>query len=114
MANMVKFSLKLEWKDHPVDLEALDAWMRDNVGHYCGNSADENALTLHFAEVPAASAVASAKAKWESIKKTNAMAKSYQSREDVLKEKAAKLDSAKAKLTALGLDADEVAALLGQ
>lgn len=49
---MVKHTMELSWKEHSIDLVALESWLKEHAGeHYCGNSADSK-LKLHFLEEP--------------------------------------------------------------
>lgn len=111
---MVKHTKELQWKKHPVNLAAVDDWARKTLGEsYCGNSADSS-LKLHFTEVPSEDMIAEIDLKWEELDdEEHEMCASYKSREDKEADVAAKKESAKAKLAKLGLDADEIAALLG-
>lgn len=110
---MVKHTLELQWKDHSVNLEALNKALKELSSDCCGCSADSS-LKVHFTEVPSDEVLAAIKAKWAELDDPeHEMCKSYKSQADLLAEKEAKKQSAKAKLAALGLDAEEVAALLG-
>ena len=111
---MVKYTKELAWKDHSVDLEAFDAWARSACGeHYCGNSADVS-LKLHFLEKPSENIEMMIDLKWEELDNPeHDMCASYKSSDDRVAEKQSKRNSAKAKLAALGLDAEEITALLG-
>lgn len=110
---MVKYTKELQWKDHLVNLAALEIWLRTNLENYCGNSADV-CLKLHFLEQPSDEALALIDVKWAELDNPqHEMCVSYKSQADLLAEKEAKKQSAKAKLAALGLDAEEVSALLG-
>lgn len=111
---MVKYTKELEWKSHKIDLEALEAWAKANCGeHYCGNSADAS-LKLHFLEEPSNEVIEVIDAKWAELDdEKHDMCTSYRSLADCIAEKEAKRQSAKAKLATLGLDAEEIAALLG-
>lgn len=111
---MVKHTKELSWKEHSVDLVALEAWMKANAGeHYCGNSADVS-LKLHFLEEPSQETLDAIEAKWAELDDAeHEMCASYKSNAERLAEQAAKRESAKAKLAALGLSAEELKALLG-
>lgn len=111
---MVKYTKELAWKKHNVDLEALDAWARKVLGEsYCGNSADSS-LKLHFTEAPSEDAVAEIDLKWEELDdEEHEMCASYRTRSEREEAVNSKKESAKKKLAALGLDAEEIAALLG-
>ena len=112
--SMAKWSMDLEWKEHNVDLSAFDAWCKENAGaQYCGNSADSK-LHLWFLEEPSEEEKAACADKWETLDDAeDEMCASYKSAEELAVAAAAKKASAKAKLAALGLDADELKAILG-
>lgn len=106
------FMLKLEWKDCKIDLQALDQQLRASYPAYVGNQAHAH-LELWFSEEPAQADKDAIKALWDSIDANHALSKSYKSMDEIKAMQQAKKDSAKAKLSALGLDADELKALLG-
>lgn len=110
--SVAKTNIQLEWKDHNVDLAALDVWMRENIQHYCGNTADTK-LTLWFDEIPSEEDIDAAKAKWDEIDSEHDMALSYVPMSDVVSAKADAKASALGKLAALGLSELEIKALLG-
>lgn len=110
----VIYTKELNWKSHNVDLVAFDAWAKEALGDaYCGNSADA-ALKLHFTDMPSDDALAAIDLKWEELDdEKNEMCASYKTQAEREAEVLKKKESAKAKLAALGLDADELLALLG-
>lgn len=108
-------SIDLQWLKFSVDLNAVEAWMKANAGpNYCGNSADAD-LTLWFTDEPGEEVRDNIAAYWSGLKAKSAEAKGYQSKEDrkaaADSAKAASLASANAKLKAMGLSDDEIAAL---
>lgn len=115
MEQVAKYSMELQWKSGiNVSLPAVDAWMRANAGdQFCGQSADDDKLTLHFLEEPAQEDKDAIMAKWDSIDEDATEAQAYQSAEDLKAAASAKKASGRAKLAALGLDEDELKALLG-
>ena len=109
-----KYSMELSWKDHSVNLEGVEAWLRANAGeHYCGNSADAK-LTLWFLEEPSQEVKDAIEMKWLELDDSeHELCVSYKSSEQKATDVVAAKASAKAKLAALGLSEAEVAALLG-
>ena len=109
---VAKYSIELAWKGHSVDLEGLEAWLRANAGeHYCGNSADSK-LTLWFLEEPSEEIKGAMRAKWDDLDNEDAdLCVSYKSQEQRAADRAAAKASARAKLAALGLTEQEIAAL---
>jgi hypothetical protein len=64
---MAKYMIELQWKEHSVDLEALEIWMKANAGaSYDGNSADSK-LTLYFLEEPSQDIKDAIIAEWEAM-----------------------------------------------
>ena len=111
---MVKFNMEFDWKDHSIDLEALEAWLKANAGeHYCGNSADSK-LKLHFLEEPSDEIKLDIEAKMEELDNPkHNMCKSYQSQKDRAEAKAkAKEDAIAALAKSSGLSAEQIKALL--
>jgi hypothetical protein len=111
---MVKHTMELEWKAHPIDLEALEEWLKETAGeHYCGNSADSK-LKLHFLEEPSEEVKAAIEAKMEELDdEEHEMCKSYQSQKDRAEAKAKAKESAiKALAKASGLTKAQIDALL--
>lgn len=104
------YSMKLEWKEFNVDLGAMEAWFKEQSEDYTGNSAD-SALTLWFQNEPSDDIKEAIQAKWDGLEADSAEAESYKSMADVEADVATKKASAKAKLIALGLSEDEIAAL---
>jgi hypothetical protein len=105
-------SKKLAWKEFNINLQAIDTWMKANVGdHYCGNSA-AGELTLWFTDVLTADQDAAIDLYWEALHAEASEATSYQSAAQLAASIAAKAASGKAKLIALGLTEDEANALL--
>lgn len=111
---MVKYTKELEWKEHNVDLEALEVWAKVNCGeHYCGNSAD-SLLKLHFLEEPNQDVLDAINAIWEELDDPeHEMCAKYKSNEQRMNEKAAAKQSAIAALAQVsGLSAEQIKALL--
>ncbi len=111
---MIKYTMELAWKEHSVDLEAFEEWAKANCGeHYCGNSADQS-LRLHFVEEPDQAVKDAIETLWEELDdEEHEMCESYVSSADREVDRQEKRDSARAKLEALGLTADELKAILG-
>ena len=111
------YSIDLQWLDFSVDLRTVEAWMRANAGaDYCGNSAD-NDLTLWFNNEPSDDIKAAIQAYWSGLTNASPEATNYQTAEQIAAAaaatKAANLASGAAKLKALGLTDDEIAAFQG-
>jgi hypothetical protein len=132
------YSIDLPWKNFNVNLQAIDTWVRANHGEgYAGASADydfslhftddvpplapeatEEEITAHEALVAAHEAkIQAIKDYWEGLNEESTEATSYQTAAQIAEAaaaaKAAALATAKTKLEALGLSADEVKAILG-
>lgn len=109
-----EFCLKVEWKDFSLDMNAVHAWMQANAGEqYCGTQATEASLELWFLADPGQEIIDDIAAYWGDLDEESDEAEAYQSLEDRRAEMATKAASGKAKLAALGLTEDEIAALLG-
>jgi len=107
------YEMKLEWKEHNVDLRAVEAWMKANTTGYLGNSAD-SCLHLWFEEEPSQEDKDAAQAYWDGLDENSDEAQSYESAADLEAARLAKKASAKAKLIEIaGLTEEEAAALLG-
>ncbi len=105
-------TISLEWKEFNLDLNKVDAWCKANLADCCGISANSQ-LEVHFDAQPSEDTVAELQLHWESLDESSEEASSYKSKDDLKAEKEAKRESAKSKLAALGLDADELKAILG-
>lgn len=107
-------NIELEWKDKSVSLPIVEAKMRAKYPEYCGCSAHEK-LVLHFdCESLPEETIEEIKDYWDKLKKNSNEFTKYKSKDDLEADKKSKKESAKAKLLALGLDEDEVSALLGE
>lgn len=107
------FKIELQWKDGvKVNLPALDAQLRADHSEYSGNQAYSK-LELWFNQEPSQAAKNAINDLWASIDEDHELAASYKSAEEIKAEQEAKKASAKSKLAALGLSADELKALLG-
>jgi len=102
--------LELQWKQINIDLRAVDAKLRSEYPSYKGNQA-ANCLELWFEEMPSQEDQDTIKAYWEALDESSSEAVSYKSEAQLEIEKQNKKLSAKAKLLALGLSEEEVAAL---
>lgn len=111
------FSIDLKWLSFNVSLDSIETWMRANAGDkYAGNAADHD-LTVWFSEEPSDDIKAAIAAYWAGLTEDSAEATAYKTAEQISAEqaidKAAKIASATTKLEAIGLTADEIAALRG-
>ncbi len=106
------FIMKLDWKEYNVDLEALQVHLKSLYPNLDGCAAGRE-LSLIFFEEPSQEDKDAVVALWESIDAEHEMVASYKSQAQRIEEKMAKKESGKAKLLALGLTEDEVAALIG-
>lgn len=111
--SQAQYSIELEWKSFNIDLNTVETWMRANAGeHYCGNQAGDK-LTLWFLQEPDQTEKDAISTYWEALDEESDEAANYMSAEDREADKATKKESAKAKLAALGLTAEEIAAIVG-
>ena len=111
------YSIDLAWLSFPVSLSAVEAWIKANQGaNYVGNSADHD-LTLWFSAQPTDNQISAIQAYWAGLTSESSEATSYQTADQIkaaaASAKASHLASATTKLEALGLSADEIAAILG-
>ena len=104
--------MEMQWKEFNVDLRAVDAHMRSSHPEYTGNQAAAS-LELWFSEALSEEDQSAVIAYWDDIHDDSAEATSYESAADLAADVAAKKASGKAKLAALGLSEDEIAALVG-
>lgn len=108
-----KSSLKLKWKSHNINIVKFTNLINLIEPSCCGISAGDE-LTILFDKEISEEIISIINSKWlELDDPEHEICKSYKSREQLEAELLAKKQSAKAKLAALGLDAEEVAALLG-
>lgn len=111
--SVAKYEIVLDWKEFNLSLDAVHSWMQAHAGsEYCGMSADSK-LHIWFANEPDQDAKDAVSAHWESLDEESDEAAAYKSAADQATEKAAKKASGKAKLLALGLTEDEIAAMVG-
>lgn len=110
---MVKHNIELQWKEHSVDLEAFNAWTKEQDENCVGSSADSK-LTLHFLEEPSQEVKDAIAQKWADMDdEEHEMCASYASLEDRLAAKAAAKQSAiQALAVASGLSEAQIKALL--
>lgn len=106
------FNLELSWKEFNVNLEVMTDFAKSLDENCVGGSADVN-FRLHFTSDPSAETIEAIQDKWDSLDEESAEVASYKSMEQIEADRQDKRASAKAKLTALGLTAEEVAAILG-
>jgi hypothetical protein len=107
-------NIELEWKDKPVSLPIVEAKLKAKYPEYCGCSA-HSMLVLHFdCDSLPEETIEEIKDYWDGLKKNMNEFTKYKTQADLDVEKKSKKESAKAKLTALGLDPEELSALLGE
>lgn len=104
--------MKLDWKEYNVDLEALQIHLKDLYPDLDGCAAGRE-LSLIFFEEPSQEDKDAIASFWESIDAEHEMVVSYKSQAQRSEERAAKKESGKAKLLALGLTEAEIAAMIG-
>lgn len=104
------FKMEMQWKEFNVSLPSIDAFCKAQSEDYKGNSAD-SALGLWFENEPSDEIKVAIQAKWDGMSDSSAEVVNYKSRDQIAAEQAAKKASGKAKLLALGLTEDEIAAL---
>ena len=91
----IKRNVVLNWKEHNVDLQAFDAWCKQNLP-CAGTSAGSN-LTVHLTEEDEIHEAA-VRAKWEELDDNqHEMVLSYKSSEQISQELAAREAAIKAK-----------------
>lgn len=116
------YMIKLQWKDFSIDLEALNKKLKKDYPSYVGNQAHSH-LELWFSEEPSQEDQEAIQEMWDKLRKSSAIAKSYQSLADREAAKQVELDAeqaeldakkeaVKTKLLALGLTEDELSVLL--
>jgi len=110
------YKLELQWKEFNINLEVLDAKLRQDHASYSGNQA-HNVLELWFTEEPSQEEKSNIQIYWDAITSESEEVTNYQSKEQIKAakevDKATKLVSAIAKLETLGLTAEEIQAILG-
>jgi hypothetical protein len=107
------FRMDLNWKEFNIDLRAFEAFMRPTYSPNYQGSQGSYTLELYFDTEPSQEDKDAIQAYWDGILVDSAETLSYQSKDQVKAASDLKRESAKAKLAALGLDADELKALLG-
>lgn len=105
------YVIKLDWKECRIDLSNLDRQLKQIYPSYLGNQAHSH-LELYFSEPLSDEQKLDIEILWECIDESHELSQSYKSAEQVELEKLAKKQSAKTKLLALGLDEEELKALL--
>lgn len=110
------FDINLEWLAFNVDMNTVDTWMKANAGaNYCGLSANDF-MQVHFTADPGNDVAIAVEGYWTSLNTGSPEATNYMTASarlaSVETAKAAKIASATAKLEALGLTADEIAAII--
>jgi hypothetical protein len=105
-------NIRLEWKEFNVDIESVSNSIKTIAGDTFLGIQSHDCLELWFSEEPKEDVKDAIADFWKKIKKTSFVAKNYESKEEALKTKEAKKASAAAKLLALGLDEEEVQAIL--
>lgn len=74
------YNLDLAWKSYPLNMDAVEAWLRANAGDkYVGNSADAD-LTLHFSDQPDGATIQHVQDYWAGLTDQSTEATSYVSR----------------------------------
>lgn len=76
------YSMKFDWKSHPINLSAVDQLLRSIYPAYVGDSAD-SALTLWFSEEPSEEDKVAIIAYWEGISEASNEAISYRSQSNI-------------------------------
>lgn len=107
------YELKLNWKEFNLCMNSIEAWLKANAGdNYRGNSADR-CLHLWFDEKPSEEVLSAISSYWDGLSEESDEVSAYKTMDQIKAEKAAKKESGKTKLLALGLTADEIAAIVG-
>lgn len=109
------FTLELQWKEFNISLLKVQEWLEANVNittPFAGLSAN-SCLQIHFESEPTSDEKIAINTYWNLLNENSLEVESYQSAEELAALTLAKRDSAKAKLSTLGLTADEIKAILG-
>jgi len=70
------YNIDLTWHPFPVNLAAVETWVKANTTDYIGNSSDTD-LTLHFSSEPDEAAKAAVRAYWEALTAESPAAVAY-------------------------------------
>jgi hypothetical protein len=105
-------TIQLDWKEFKVNLEKVNEMAKIIDESCCGLSANSK-LEVHFLEDISKEKEQELKDYWDSISEDSDESKSYKSAAEIQDDLNKKKESAMAKLTKLGLDAEEIKALLG-
>jgi len=113
----VIYSINLNWQTFNVDLSTVDTWIKAHAGiNYCGLSANSS-LQIHYSAPIDDATIDYVTAYWTGLSESSPEATNYQSEADrkaaAAAAKASLLASARTKLEALGLSADEITAIVG-
>lgn len=111
------FDLVLPWKEFNVNLESVVNFAKLLDSNCCGSSADVN-FRIHFTETPEVETIEAIQELWDGLTEESEEVTSYktsaQIQEEAANAQAIALASAKSKLAALGLNDEEVAAIIGR
>lgn len=112
-----QFCIELDWQSFDVDMNTVETWMKANAGaSYCGNCSSAK-LELWFQAEPEQAVKDAISAYWSGLTAESPEATNYktqaQREADAASATASAKASAQTKLAALGLTADEIAAVLG-
>ena len=113
--SVAQHTLELDWKEFNMSLSAIHSWMQTNAGEeYCGLSAN-NKLQVHFKNEPSQEEKEAVTNYWEALDEESDEAVNYQTAEEIKTDvnaiKATAKSTASAKLLALGLTEEEIAAI---
>lgn len=110
------FTLDLQWKEMNLNLNMIQDRIKVMSPECCGLSGNSS-LQVHFTEKPSDEIIAQIESYYNGLDNASEEAMSYKSQAQVVEEermaKDVALASARAKLAALGLNAEEIKAILG-
>lgn len=111
-------AISLNWLPFNVDLNTVRAWMVANAGPNFVAVQAGTIIEIFFSSDPGADVNSAVQSYWAGLSESSPEATAYISRNDrkaaAVASRATIVASATAKLTALGLTADEISAIIGQ
>lgn len=111
-------AISLNWLPFDVDLNTVRTWMVANAGSNFVAMQAGSYLEIFFSDDPGSAVASSIHTYWATLNDASSEATNYVSNDDrkatAAAAKATLVASATAKLTALGLTSDEIAAITGQ
>jgi hypothetical protein len=109
--------IQVSWKDFSINVIKVDEAIKTLCPSYTGCMSSQDRLLFGFSEEPSDEVKAQILAYWDSIDAASIEAVTYKSADQLKQEadaaKLANINSAKAKLAALGLSEAEISAIIG-